>query len=178
MSCGSIFYGRNDIHAHNHLAKDRVCRARSRVPPIEEGIVNCVDEELRTSAVGSRIGHAQGAGFVGESRVMKMLIGNRIPWRTRSTLRTVRISAMWTSALKHESLNDSVEMQSVVVAIVNQFKEVPSGDWHGVRKELDGDVTLARLHQYLSHEYPRSLLVLESVPCSFTVEYTQKELYA
>ena len=178
MSCGSIFYGRNDIHAHNHLAKDRVCRARSRVPPIEEGIVNCVDEELRTSAVGSRIGHAQGAGFVGESRVMKMLIGNRIPWRTGSTLRTVRISAMWTSALKHESLNDSVEMQSIVVAIVNQFKEVPSSNWHGVGEEFDGDVTLACLHQYLCHICVPPVWVFESVPYSFTVEYTQRELYA
>ena len=166
------------IHSRDDLAEDRMLRWRTGVPPIEGGIVDRVDEELRTSAVGPGIGHAQGAGFVGESRIRQMLIGNLVTRVTPSTLWTVRISAMWTSALKHESRNDAMKMQSIVVAIVNQFKEVPSGDWHGVGEELDGDVTLARLHQYLCHICVPTLLVFECVPYSFTVEYTQRGPYA
>ena len=71
-----------------------------------------------------------------------------------------------------------MKMQSIVVAIVNQFKEIPSSNWHGVGEELDGDVALARLHQYLCHICAPSFSVFECVPYSFTVEYTQRELYA
>ena len=98
---------------------------------------------------------------------MKMFIGNRIPWRTRPTSWAVRISAVGTTALKHEPLNDSMEMQTVVVTIIHQFQEVSRRNWHGVGKQFNGDVTLACRHQYLCHISVPPLWVFESVQSPF-----------
>ena len=62
-----------------------------------------------------------------------------------------------------------MEVQTVVVSIIHQLQKITSRNRHGIRKQFNGDVTLARLHQYLSHERPREPEVLESVPSSFTV---------
>jgi len=49
--------------------------------------------------------------------------------------------------LKHESLDDSMEVEAVVVALLNQIKEIACRDRHGIGKEFDGDVACGGLHE-------------------------------
>ena len=48
---------------------------------------------------------------------------------------------MRAASLKHETLDDSVEMQTVVVTLLHQVKEIARRDGHGFSKEFDGDVS-------------------------------------
>ena len=56
---------------------------------------------------------------------------------------------MGAATLKHESLDDSVEMQTIVVALLHQVKEITCRDGHGFGEEFDGNVAGGRFHEDL-----------------------------
>lgn len=56
---------------------------------------------------------------------------------------------MRAASLKHEALDHSVEMQTVVVALLHQIKEITGRDGHGVGEQFDGDVARGRFHEDL-----------------------------
>lgn len=58
---------------------------------------------------------------------------------------------MRAASLKHETLDDSVEMQTVVVALLHQVKEISRRDGHGFGEEFDGNIARGRFHEDL-HE--------------------------
>ena len=169
-ACWNAFDGSHDVHALDDLTEYGVSGWRPRVPPVQEIVVLCVDEKLRTSTVGTPgVGHGQGADFVGKLSVFRVLIRN-VPsavshnglaiaggvfatafWPSCACLWSIWVGRIRTATLKHEALDHSVEMQAVVVALLHQIKEITGRDRHGVGEEFDGNVAGSRFHEDL-HE--------------------------
>ena len=81
-----------------------------------------------------------------------MLIWDFVAWITGSTSWAARVSAVWAASLEHESFDYSMKMQSIVVAFVHQFKEVPSGNWHTVGIKFDIEFSCACCHPNIGHD--------------------------
>ena len=65
----------DDVHALDHLPKDRVLRRRRGVEVVEEVVVDGIDEDLRAARVGlASVRHADGARLVGDG--LDQLIGD------------------------------------------------------------------------------------------------------
>ncbi len=118
-----------------------MCARGRPIEEIQEGIVGDIDEELRPSRFWrSRVGHAEGAGRVGD-------LGDELVWNTSIAVagvflsiagqelgtggRTsrpgrvrVRILGVGTSELVHEIGNDAVEVDTIVKTRVGQVDEV------------------------------------------------------
>jgi len=72
---------------------------------------------------------------------------------------------MRAASLKHETLDDSVEVQTVVVALLHQVKEIARRDGHGFGEEFDGDVAGGRFHEDLHGGTTERHLKRICLPC-------------
>lgn len=139
---------------------------RTAVKPIEERVVFGVHEELGTTAVGTAIRHAQSPHLIGESGTVEVLVLDAVARAARAAAGGVGVLGVRATALQHESLDDSVEVETVIVALVGEVEEISRRNRHAVGEQFDGDVTLAGLHQDLRHILRAQLPVLEPVPSS------------
>jgi hypothetical protein len=71
---GHLLNGVYDIHALDDLAKHGVLRLCALVKPVEEGIVDRVDEELGAARLGTGVCHREGSGLVGD--LGRVLVGD------------------------------------------------------------------------------------------------------
>ena len=74
---------------------------------------------------------------------------------------------MRASALDHEVLDYSVEMQAIIESVIHQFEEISSGVRELFRIEFNIDFSCARRHPNISHEAKQKFQVqygmLESI---------------
>ena len=99
------------------------------------------DEELRAAAViavGAR--HRKNASFVAYG-VFNAVCGK---FALDVVVAAARAVALWVTALDHKALDDPVEGQTVVEALVYKVEEVLNGDRRvgGVEDKADGAVVL------------------------------------
>ena len=125
-----------------------------------------VHEELGTTAVGTAVRHAQSPHLIGESGTVEVLVLDAVAWAARAAAGGVGVLGVRATALQHEALDDAVEVETVIVALVGEVEEIPCRNRHAVGEQFDGDVTLAGLHQDLRHIRCAQLPVLEPVPSS------------
>ncbi len=129
-------------------------------PEVQEGVVDGVDEELRSARVGSAsVGHGEGTGLVGVlgAAGLAELVGDRslsvssdlalagdvvLGARCRAagaSHTTVGVLGVGAAELVHEVGDDTVEVEAVVEALLGEVDEVVGGHGHGVGVlQIDG----------------------------------------
>src|SRR5690606_18109342 len=107
--------GYHPMFAADYFAKDRIPEVAAAV--IEEVIVGQVDEELAGGAV-THLGTSHGNGV---AIVLQAIIRFVLDRLADGTLAHVRIEA---AALDHESGNDAVEDQAVIMTSIGIAQEV------------------------------------------------------
>lgn len=80
MASASSVNGHDHIHARDHTAKDGVLGGSRLVEKVQEGVVDGVDEELRSARVGlTSVSHGESSGLIAESGAVYItLVGNMI----------------------------------------------------------------------------------------------------
>ena len=119
-----------DVHSSGDTAKDGVLS-------IQPGSWNGCDEELRAVGVGSGICHADDSWSIVPELVAELIFKFTSPNRFSTRPISQRISS-----LKHEALNDTMEKQAVIIAILGMGTEILYRAWTLVWKELNLNVSL------------------------------------
>ena len=139
LHCGDLV---DDVHSGGDGSEHGVRGGRPGVLLVEVGVVDGVDKELAASGVGAAgVGHGDGAPDVGVALPELVLDG---------VSGSAHAGSGGVPALDHESVDDPVEDDAVVEALLRQFHEVAGGDGH-VIVHLDLDVAHGGVHDYLSH---------------------------
>lgn len=119
------------------------------VPEVQEGVVDSVDEELRsTRGWLASVGHGESARLVGESWAASFSelirdraitstsdslggsvlgdigVGGAALWSASAGSARGRISGVWATELVHEVGNHTVEVETIVKAVVSKIDEV------------------------------------------------------
>mmetsp|Transcript_5924 Transcript_5924/g.10007 ORF Transcript_5924/g.10007 Transcript_5924/m.10007 type:complete len:226 (+) Transcript_5924:104-781(+) len=143
----------DNVHARSHLAEDRVLARGALVEPVEEVVVDRVDEELRAARVRlASVGHGEGTRLVRDP--LRELVRNvpapvagdglatrgRVASATRraagASVACFRVLRLGAAELQHEVGDHAVEGQAVVEARVGKVNEVRPSDWHRVNVDL------------------------------------------
>lgn len=155
-----IVDGVDNIHTGNDFAKNRVLGRRRSIEEVEEGVVGCVDKELRSARVRlSSVGHGKGADLVGElgarglselvrhgaiggasdSALAWYLVG-RLGGRSASAS-TARggVSRVGAAELVHEIGDHTVEVESIVEATLGEVNKVVCSERHLLSVELHSE---------------------------------------
>ena len=149
-SCRDFGDGHSNVIAADDLAEDGVLRC-ARAEPVQVAVVRNIDEELRTTRVRpARVGHGQGARFIGipgdvlildvptaeaPLRRASLHILEGPIWRAAGPRPgAVRVLGMGATELVHKTWNHAVEMNAVVVARFRQVDEVRGGARHAVQE--------------------------------------------
>jgi hypothetical protein len=106
---------------------------------IQEIIVHQVDEELAAPGVGPGIGHGNGPPIV--SIIISELVFDGVA-------RSTHARRLGMSSMNDHAVDDSVDDQTMVKALLDQTQEVTCGDGH-VAIELNCDVAHAGLQKDL-----------------------------
>jgi hypothetical protein len=96
------------------------------------------DEELAAIGTWTCICHRQDTWFV-VTQFAGAFVFETIAWATHA-------AAIWATALNHEISDYAVEIQTVVVAVLNQVDETGASDWCLICKQIDVDGAFAGLH--------------------------------
>ncbi len=135
----------DDVHAFDDPPENRVSR-RSWREPIEVMVMHGVDEKLTRAAIGiARVGHRQRAWFIGNLGIRGVFVADGAMGRIASARQSaLGITAMRTSKLNHEVVDDAMKVQPIVEATFRERNEVLRGDRHLVEEQLDGKVAERR----------------------------------
>ena len=109
----------------------------------------CGEEKLGAPSVSTGVRHGKNARFVVLEGQCGRFARDLPAWATGSGSARHGVFGVRTAALNHEIFNDTVKVETVVVAHVHQFHEVGHGVWCVSVKEVDGDVAGAGFHEDL-----------------------------
>jgi glutathione peroxidase len=147
--CGSVswefltaFNGVDNVHALADGTEDGVIS-------IEPRRRHCGEEKLGATGVSAGVRHGKNARFVVLESQCGRFARDLPAWATGSCSARHGVFGVRTAALNHEIFNDTVKVETVVVAHVHQFHEVGYGVWCVSVKEVDGDVAGAGFHEDL-----------------------------
>src|SRR5208282_2452403 len=101
------------------------------------------DEELAAAGVLARMGHGE--------RARRMLL--RVDLALDLVAGAAHAGSRGTTALDHEILDDAVEIESVVEALLGERDEIFNGSGRVLLEKLEVDRALAGFHNGLRHKY-------------------------
>ena len=125
----------DDFHPVNHLPKDGVCSVKPRSGWCMD------DEKLASVTIWSSIGHGERSGDV-----MKLRVEFVLEFHAIDTLPS-HASPGRIASLDHETLDDAVEYNPVVVPFLCESDEVRASFWSFLWEEFDSNKTMRRLHK-------------------------------